>query len=635
MARKRVKKWLKIILWAIGSIIVVIAGGMGYLYLKYAPKPNVYVPLETRWTAEVSPENVHSEYPRPQMVRPGWQNLNGLWQYAISPVEKGEPDVFDGEILVPFAVESSLSGVQKRVGDDNYLWYRKTFEADAEINGRLLLHFGAVDWHSVLWVNGKEVGEHKGGHVPFSFDITDYLNSSGEQELLLRVWDPTDEGPQPRGKQVNKPRLIYYTPVTGIWQTVWLEPVPLTSIEKLNIVPDIDEETITVAAETAGIQDGDQIRIVAFTGGDVIAETSGNPNGNITMAIPEPHLWSPESPFLYDLEIQILRDGETIDKVSSYFGMRKISTGEDSEGIIRIMLNNQPIFNLGLLDQGWWPDGLYTAPTDEALRYDIEKTMEMGFNMIRKHVKIEPARWYYHCDKLGVLVWQDMPSGEKSALPNKALVTGMLSGDGEFGEKYPDIQRSPESAEYYLNELTAMIDAFQVFPSIIVWVPFNESWGQFKTNEVIDKVRQMDPSRIIDGTSGWIDRGGGDMRDYHIYNRGLSIQGPEPERTIVIGEFGGLGHSVEGHLGVEDSWSYTGHETREDLAVAYENLFRAQLIPLIDKGLSGAVYTQTTDVESEINGLMTYDRAVDKIDPSRLHSLHNEVYTKLNATVGK
>lgn len=630
MARKKMKKWLKITLWTIGILLVLIIGGIAFLYLRFVPKPNVYVPLETKWAAEVSPDNVHPEYPRPQMVRPDWQNLNGEWQYAIRPVEEGIPDKFDGNILVPFAVESALSGVQRRVGSNNYLWYRRTFETDTETNGRLLLHFGAVDWHTVLWVNGEEVGEHKGGHVPFSFDISDYLNSSGEQELILRVWDPTDEGTQPRGKQVNKPRAIYYTPVTGIWQTVWLEPVPATSIQSLKIVPDIDEGTLSVTTETVGIKDGDLINIVVTANSELIAESSDNPTGEVILAIPEPQLWSPDSPFLYDLEIQIKRNTETIDMVTSYCGMRKISIGKDNRGINRIMLNNQPLFHLGLLDQGWWPDGLYTAPTDEALRFDIEKTQEMGFNMIRKHVKIEPARWYYHCDKLGVLVWQDMPSGDEVALPVMTIIYAMLSGRDVNYEKYPDIQRSTESAENFLSELTSMIDVFQVFPSIVVWVLFNESWGQFRTNEVIDMVRQMDPSRIIDGTSGWIDRGGGDIRDYHIYNRGLRIKGTEPERTIVIGEFGGLGHSVDGHLAVENPWSYRDYETREGLAKAYESLIRDQLIPLIEKGVSGAVYTQITDVESEINGLMTYDRAIDKIAPSRLYSLHDEVYKKLN-----
>lgn len=640
--KKRVTKWIKISLWVFAAFIVLVSGGLGFLYWKFNPKPNVYVPLETRWANQVHADNVLLEYPRPQMVRNDWQNLNGQWQFAIRPKEQDKPANFDGEILVPFAVESMLSGVQKRVGEENLLWYKRDFHYSTANNKRLLLHFGGVDWHTVVWVNGEKVGEHKGSHDPFSFDITDYLTTSGKQELLLSVWDPTDAGTQPRGKQVNKPQSIYYTPVTGIWQTVWLEPVPETAIEKLKIIPDIDNEKLMVTVQTNQTDSDGRVKLVAISAGEIVAKATGAAGQMIELSITNPNLWSPESPFLYDLQVDLIQGDETVDSVSSYFGMRKISVGKDQNGIFRLMLNNSPRFQLGLLDQGWWPDGLYTAPSDDAMRFDIEKTLEMGYNMIRKHVKVEPARWYYHCDKLGMLVWQDMPTGDKNAVAIGDILSIMISKKDfnldafvnatmeEGFNKIPDIVRTPESAEIYHRELEAMIDALQPFPSIVVWVPFNESWGQFQTNEVIAKVKQLDPSRIVDGTSGWIDRGKSDIRDYHIYNRKLVIPRLDENRTVVIGEFGGLGHSVEGHLAVEKAWSYQDFETKEILSSAYENLIRNELMPLIDEGLSGAVYTQTTDVESEINGMMTYDREVDKITPVKLNKLHQEVYSKMD-----
>ena len=579
----------------------------------------------TRWAAEVTPDNAHQEYPRPQLVRNDWLNLNGLWEYAIRPREEGLAETsaatFDGRILVPFPVESALSGVMKRVGGENQLWYRRHFSApDGSRGDRALLHFGAVDWHATVWVNGIEVGQHKGGYDAFTFDVTDALVDNGEQEVVVSVWDPTNAGFQPRGKQVNEPRGIWYTPVTGIWQTVWLESVPSSSIAGLTMVPDIDAGVLRLRVrvrggegmETAGsgltvhaeAVDGD--RVVASARGD--AGNTGAAGDELLLEISDAKLWSPDSPFLYDLEVQLRRNGEIVDTVGSYFGMRKIALGQDEHGVNRLMLNNEPLFQYGTLDQGWWPDGLYTAPTDEALRSDVEVLKQLGFNMTRKHVKIEPARWYYHCDKLGLLVWQDMPNG-----------------DGHIGREDPDLERSEESASNYRSELRAMIDMLRNQPSIVVWVPFNEGWGQFNTDGVLSWIKDYDPTRLVDGPSGWTDRGSGDIHDVHAYP-GPAMPETEPGRAVVLGEFGGLGLPIEAHLWRDrDSWGYRTYETRDELQANYDRLIE-QLLPMIETGLAAAIYTQTTDVESEVNGLMTYDRAVVKFDIDNMAQLHRRLH---------
>ncbi|HEY1378517.1 MAG TPA: beta-galactosidase, partial [Gemmataceae bacterium] len=403
----------------------------------WAPKA---APLMTRWAKDVDPAKPHPEYPRPTMVRPDWQNLNGLWDYAIRPKAEGKPDKFDGKILVPFPVESALSGVMKQVGPDNRLWYRRTFTVPAKWSGKTLLHFGACDWDTTVWVNGKELGKHQGGYDPFSFDITDALKS-GEQEMIVGVWDPSDAGPQPRGKQVRRPGGIWYTPTTGIWQTVWLEPVPTTSIESLKIVPDLDAKKVIVSAVIRGGKPGLTLNGVAMKPGHAEAAGTahrGPADGPIELTFSQVEPWSPESPTLYDLRVVLLDGEKPLDEVRSYVAIRKSSLGKDEHGVTRLMLNDKPVFQFGPLDQGFWPDGLYTAPTDEALKYDIEITKKLGFNMTRKHVKVEPARWYYWCDKLGLLVWQDMPSGDRS----------VRSGGGE-------LKRTPESARIYERELKA------------------------------------------------------------------------------------------------------------------------------------------------------------------------------------
>jgi len=566
-------------------------------------------PLMTRWAQKITPEKVHSEYPRPQMVRKNWQNLNGLWDYAIVPKDSQQPDTFDGQILVPFPVESALSGVMKPVGEENRLWYRRTFEIPRKWQGQhLLLHFGAVDWDSTVWVNGTQVGTHRGGYDPFTFDITDALNDAGQQEVVLSVWDPTNTGTQPRGKQVKKPGGIWYTAVTGIWQTAWLEPVPEAYIKWIKIVPDIDSESVHVTVASTDPA-GYSVEIEAKDGWFTKTKKKGMAGEELVLNIDNPKLWSPDSPFLYDLKVTLKNSkGKKVDAVSSYFGMRKIEVKKDEKGINRLFLNNEPLFQFGPLDQGWWPDGLYTAPTDAALRYDIEVLKKLGCNMLRKHVKIEPARLYYWCDKLGLMVWQDMPSGDKY-----------------IGGRDPDIQRSPESARQFEAELKAMIATFYNHPSIIMWVPYNEGWGQWDTPRIVDLIKKLDPTRLVNNASGWTDRKVGDVHDIHSYP-GPATPPTEQKRAAVLGEFGGLGLPVKKHTWQDEkNWGYRTYKTREDLTDAYVALID-NLRSLIGEGLSAAVYTQTTDVEVEVNGWMTYDRAMIKMDAKKAAAANKRLY---------
>ena len=569
--------------------------------------------LMTRWAKDASPDGVLPEYPRPQMVRKEWQNLNGLWDYAIRPKGEGQPDKWDGRILVPFAAESALSGVMKDVGPDNRLWYRRTFTIPEKWAAqRVLLHFGAVDWEATVWVNGKQLGTHRGGFDPFSFDLTDSLGQTGEQEIVVSVWDPSDAGAQPRGKQVLKPSGIYYTAVTGIWQTVWLEPVPKAYITGVRITPDVDKGEVRVQITTEGADDNCTIVAAPRQPGSFNAfRGSGKPGEDLVVRIRDAKLWSPDDPFLYAMAVELQHPSGNHDNAEMYFAMRKVALQKDDKGVQRIFLNDKPLFQYGPLDQGWWPDGLYTAPTDAALKYDVEVTKKLGFNMIRKHVKVEPARWYHHCDTLGMLVWQDMPNGDRQAEwdPNG-------THDGK------EITRTPESAKQYDAELKAMIDALYSVPSIIMWVPFNEAWGQFDTVRVTNWVKEYDPTRLVNCASGGNDFPVGDVKDLHRYP-GPGAPKPDGKRSIVLGEFGGLGLPVEGHTWQsKDNWGYVTYKDAGELATAYENLL-VRLRRLIDApGLSAAVYTQTTDVEGEVNGLLTYDRAVLKIPEERLRSAH-------------
>lgn len=577
--------------------------------------------ITTTWAEQVNPASTLPEYPRPQMIRERWVNLNGLWDFAILPKETTDVTTYQGKILVPFAVESALSGVGKTVGKENAVVYRRSVTLPSNFrNQKVLLHFGAVDWKCDVSVNGVAVGTHTGGYDPFTFDISSALKRSGAQEIKVTVWDPTDEGPQPRGKQVKNPKSIWYTPVTGIWQTVWLEAVPDTYIKNIRLTPNLDQSTIALAADVQALEPGDRLRMSVWDGTLKVAEQDSEQPG-ITIQIPDAKTWSPSNPFLYDLRITLVRKGKTIDEVRSYFGMRKISMAPDARGIQRMWLNNEILFQYGPLDQGWWPDGLYTAPTDAALAFDIRKTKDLGFNMIRKHVKVEPARWYYHCDRLGMLVWQDMPSGDMgNRWDSRPGIIGVAT------EK----QRTRESEKIFRDEWKAIMDANMNAPSIVVWVPFNEAWGQFKTKEITEWTMAYDPTRLVNAASGGNFYGVGHIMDLHNY--------PEPampvaelfgkDQIIVLGEYGGLGLPIEGHTWQDkNNWGYQSFTTQKELLDKYEE-FIFRLAPLIEKGLSAAIYTQTTDVEIETNGLMTYDRKVIKMDAERLNRIHQRLYDK-------
>ena len=578
----------------------------------------------TPWAAKIDVKNVLPEYPRPQLVRNNWQNLNGLWEYAITPAtQQAIPSTFEGQILVPFAIESSLSGVNKMVGKDKVLWYKNTFNLKAPgSDNQLLLHFGAVDWQCDVFINGLKAGSHKGGFDPFSFNITKFLKKGNKQDVVVRVWDPTDDGPQPRGKQTNKPHGIWYTPVTGIWQTVWTEIVPVTYIENTKQVADVDDNVVRVSAAVAGALPGDIVKFVAYDGATIVGEAT-IPSGVVAdIEINNPKLWSPSSPNLYHLKIYLLRGIKQIDYAESYFAMRKISLKKDANNIERLALNNQFLFQYGPLDQGWWPDGLYTAPTDEALLFDVAKTKEMGFNMIRKHIKVEPARWYRFCDSIGVMVWQDMPSGDLGG-NHWDMNPGKISG-GQL-----DKTRTAESEANHVKEWKAIMDALQNFPSIVVWVAFNESWGQFKTREITEWTMNYDPSRLVNSASGGNFFNTGHILDIHNYPDPAM---PDPAvfgkngQALVLGEFGGLGLPVEGHTWQQkDNWGYQSFKNEKELIDRYTGLMNdlKRLIPL---GLSAGVYTQTTDVEVETNGIMTYDRAIIKMKVDKLNELHKNLY---------
>ena len=578
--------------------------------------------INTPWASKVDPAKPLPEYPRPQMERKDWMNLNGLWQYSILPkINTTIPSSFEGKILVPFAIESALSGVGKTVGKDSILWYERTFTVPANFKkSKILLQFGAVDWLCNVYVNGKEVGMHQGGYDPFSFDITSALNKKGNQKITVRVWDPSDDGPQPRGKQIKNPNSIWYTPVTGIWQTVWLEAVPETYIVATKQTPDIDKKTLSVFTKVENVLPTDQVVVTAYDRTNKIIEQTVAPNVAVLLNIPNPILWSPKNPYLYNLKITVLRNNKIVDEVKSYFAMRKISMEPDNNGIQRMMLNNEFVFQYGPLDQGWWPDGLYTAPTDEALKFDIEKTKEMGFNMIRKHVKVEPARWYNYCDKLGMLVWQDMPSGD--------LGNRWENRPGIYG-RATDKDRTAESEKIYRTEWNEIMEDLYNFPSIVVWVPFNEAWGQFKTKEIVDWTMKKDASRLVNTASGGNFVDVGHIIDLHNYPEPLmpdaSLFGKT--RVLVLGEFGGLGLPVEDHTWQKTkNWGYQSFKNKEELFTRYSQLMD-KLPDLIEKGLSAAVYTQTTDVEIETNGLMTYDRREIKIPVEKLKEVHLKLYT--------
>ncbi len=592
---------------------LLLAAGSAAADWKPAPSP-----LMTRWGKQVTPANAWQEYPRPQMVRKDWLNLNGLWDYAIVKKDAPKPTTWAGQILVPFCVESALSGVGKSVTHDDHVWYHRTVEVAAGWKGkRVLLHFGAVDWEATVSVNGTEVGVHRGGSDPFSFDITTALKP-GANEVVVRVWDPTDMGAQPRGKQQMKPESIWYTPVTGIWQTVWLEPVAEARITKVVAVPDVDKGTVTFTVTCEGTQPKDGVLIACRDGTTDMGGKGAKVGEKIVLSVKNPNLWSPDSPHLYDVTVALMRfsidTAQPVDEVQSYFAMRKISAGKDDKGVMRLMLNNKPLFQVGPLDQGWWPDGLLTPPSDAAMKNDLEVLKSLGMNMLRKHIKVEPARLYYHCDQLGLLVWQDMPSmGQRG---RNHFIKPEAQEDATF--------TAPEKAQYR-TELKAIMDHLKGFACIVVWVPFNEGWGQHDTNDVLKWVKEYDPTRLVDGPSGWTDRGFGDMKDMHRYPD-PGMYPVMPDRVSVLGEFGGLGLPLKGHLWQDsDNWGYRTLKTTDELRQGYHGMM-LQLHPLIQKGLSAAVYTQTTDVEVEVNGLMTYDREVLKFDPAETKAWHRALF---------
>lgn len=610
---------------------------------QWKPAP---VTLMTEWGEKVTPDNAWREYPRPQFVRERWQNLNGLWEYAITAKTAPAPTKFDGQILVPFAVEAALSGVGKSLQPDQRLWYRRSMTVPAVWKGeRILLNFGAVDYECALWVNGGLVGSHTGGFDSFSFDVTPFLKD-GANEILLGVTDPSDTGEQPRGKQQLKPQSIWYTPVSGIWQTVWMEPVPATlNLAELRLTPDVDAGQLRVVALTNAAVGDDTyaVRLTASAAGQTVASTTIRINREGVLKIPNARLWSPADPFLYDLKAELVRvknpwppnpkpedrpkrfgqterdayakaeiEGAPLDVVTSYFGMRKVSIGPGTvAGQPAILLNGQPLFQHGPLDQGWWPDGLHTPPADAAMAWEIGWLRKAGFNMLRKHIKVEPARYYYHADKLGMLIWQDMPTGFNLALRNSPQ---------DQGEPI----RLSSSREQHELEMRRMMGRLHNAPSVIVWVVNNEGWGQYESKALAQWVKAIDPSRVVNANSGWLDMNVGELYDIHTYQE-VPIQ-PEQksDRAIVVGEYGGVGWPIADHLWNPQMRNW-GYQTYQD-KTAYLNALRKKmdaLAPMKQKlGLSAAVYTQTTDVEGEVNGLMTYDRKVVKADPETLRELN-------------
>lgn len=569
--------------------------------------------IRTRWAAEVSPRNAHPEYPRPQLVRGSWKNLNGLWDYAITGADASQMPSPEGEILVPFAVESSLSGVGRTFTGADALWYSRTFRVPfGWRHKRVLLHFDAVDWSCEVWLNGDKIGEHKGGYTAFEFDITEHLRR-GRQTLVLKVLDGTENGLQPRGKQVLDKSAggIWYTAVSGIWQTVWLEAVSSKGhIRDYDAVCD-DLHSVCITPYASG--DG-EVKVELLDGGSVVATATTGSGSPVRLSPENPKLWSPDSPFLYGLRLTLLQNGRKVDAAEGYTAIRTIGKIADEEGHLRIALNGKPLFQYGPLDQGWWPDGLYTAPTDEALAYDLVKTKELGFNMLRKHIKVEPARWYWHCDRLGILVWQDMPCVD--VFPKGGWSLQMDGGDSD--------QLCPEARENFIAEWSEIIRTHRKYPCISVWVPFNEAWGQFDTKGVVELTRELDPSRLINMASGgnWAS-GVGDILDSHHYVEPY-IHHWDPSMIVVLGEYGGVGLPLEGHMWDKNGWGYVKRSNSEELISKYEEM-AAMLPELVRKGCAAAVYTQTTDVERELNGLLTYDREVLKVDAARIAAANSSV----------
>ena len=577
--------------------------------------------IRTPWFDKVDRRLPLAEYPRPQFERKDWICLNGEYDYAVTGDTADTPKKYDGKILVPFSVESELSGVGKALLPEQRLWYRRKFTVGKEFSGKeALLHFGAVDWQCSVWVNGKLVGEHTGGYNPFTFNITDVI-VDGENELVVKVFDPTDAGHQQRGKQILVTKGFWYTATSGIWQTVWLEPVNRCRIDSLRLVPDIDEGVIRINIKRT-CKCGGKLYAKVLEGDKVVFD--GEIADKAAIPVPDARLWSPEAPFLYTLLLTLDCNGEK-DEVSSYFGMRKFSIVKDSAGIPRLGLNNKPYFQRGLLDQGYWPESQLTPPTDEAMIFDIEKMKELGYNMLRKHIKEEPLRWYYHCDRLGMLVWQDMISGGQY-IGN--VLAGVLPNINIHvkDSKYKSFKRDkPEWRQEFKDELFGMIDNLYNCVSICCWVPFNEGWGQFDAKEIGTAIKNYDPSRFVDHASGWHDQGGPEFKSIHKYI--LPVHAPTARRTagrpIVLSEYGGYSWNIVEHAwNPKRSFGYIMFKNSEKLSAAYKRLHESQVIPLINKGLCATVYTQVSDVEFEVNGIYSYDRKILKLDADTVRAVN-------------
>jgi len=588
-------------------VLIITAGVMTFCSREKTPewKP-AENPLTTVWGENIDPADPWPEYPRPALARKEWMSLNGLWNYALCPKDKERPEP-QGKILVPYPVESALSGVRARMTDSLALWYSREFVLPKQWkNKQIIINFEASDWETTVWVNDNLAAIHRGGYDPFWCDITSYLGDRKKHTIVVKVTDPTDRGHQPRGKQVMKPGGIWYTPSSGIWQSVWLEPVEKTWIGDLHIVPDIDKGLLQVTVIEERCQGSPEgcppvdmapslAEITLLAEGQTVAVASGLTGSVVSLPVPDARLWSPDDPYLYDLKVKLITGGMVADEVNSYAGMRKISLGMTGDGFTRILLNNRFLWQNGPLDQGFWPDGLYTPPSDEAMTYDLEMLKKMGFNMLRKHVKVENRRFYYHTDHMGLLVWQDMPSGDEYI----------------WGDK-PDISKSVADSTVFMNELTGMIRTKYNNPSIIMWVIYNEGWGQYNTTAVTDYVMALDTTRLVNSASGWTDRGTGHVLDIHHYPEPVA-PAPEKERAIVLGEFGGLGLPVQGHTWEQKNWGYEKMGDTTALLQKYSDFYARVREMVATKGLSASVYTQTTDVETETNGLMTYDRKVDKM----------------------
>lgn len=579
--------------------------------------------IRTTWAENLDPNNVLPEYPRPQLERNEWMNLNGLWSYAVTDLTAAKPTTFDGQILVPFAIESALSGVQKRVTKDDILWYERTFTLPSSWNGkRVMLNFGAVDWSCDVYLNDILVGNHTGGYAPFSLDITAAL-TKGEQRLVVRVWDPTDSVHNPVGKQRLNPSGIWYTAVSGIWQTVWLEPVAKTNhIEGITTDCDIVRGELYVDAATANSNGTLQIEVL--DGDKSLYTTKVLPGVRATLPIKDAKLWTPDNPHLYTLKLSLIEKGKVVDSANSYAALRQFSVERDAMGHKRMTLNGAPIFMYGPLDQGWWPDGLYTAPTDEALLSDVILTKELGFNTIRKHIKVEPARWYYHCDQQGIIVWQDMPC--------LALYTGNSSKGGMWGRNNigggSDSPATREEKNRYYKEWAEIMDALRFFPSIGVWVPFNEAWGQFDTETVAEWTAANDPTRLINAASGGNLRLCGDILDIHNYPA-PSMPFHSSEYVVVLGEYGGIGYPIKEHLWWNKrNWGYIQFNNTDEVTDEYVK-YATMLKQFIPQGMAAAIYTQTTDVEGEVNGFVTYDRKVVKMDKAKVKAINTEIINLL------